>query len=45
VLLTMEKDPNRKSFLAGKLQLMAVVFLTAIFGVGLLLFFLRRKKQ
>lgn len=44
VLLTMEKDPKGKSFLAGKLQLIAVVFLLAIFGVGLL-FFLLRKKQ
>lgn len=44
VLLTLEKDPGKKSFFAGKLQLIAVVFLLAIFGVGLL-FFLLRKKQ
>jgi protein SCO1 len=44
VLLTLEKDPNEKSFFAGKLQLMAVVFLLAIFGVGLLIFILKRKK-
>lgn len=44
VLLTLEKDPNEKSFFAGKLQLMAVVFLLAIFGVGLLLFIIKRKK-
>lgn len=44
VLLTMEKDPNKKSFFAGKLQLIAVVFLLAIFGVGLLFFLLRQKK-
>lgn len=44
VMLTMEKDPNKKSFFAGKLQLIAVVFLLAIFGVGLLLFLLRQKK-
>ncbi len=43
VLLTMEKDPRSKSFFDGKLQLMAVVFLLAIFGVGLLLFFIRKK--
>jgi protein SCO1/2 len=43
VLLTLEKDPKEKSFLAGKLQLIAVVFLLAIFGVGLLLYFLRKK--
>lgn len=44
VLLTMEKDPARKSFFAGKLQLIAVVFLLAIFGVGLLLFVIRKKQ-
>ncbi|MBL0306544.1 MAG: SCO family protein [Chitinophagaceae bacterium] len=45
VLLTMEKDPNRKSFFAGKLQVMAVSFLLAIMGVFLLLFFLRKNKK
>ena len=45
VMLTMEKDPNKKSFFAGKLQLIAVVFLLAIFGVGLLLFLLRQKNK
>jgi protein SCO1 len=44
VLLTMEKDPKARSFFAGKLQLLAVAFLCAIFGVGLLLFILKRKK-
>lgn len=43
VLLTLEKDPKEKSFFAGKLQLIAVVFLAAIFGVGLLLFIIRKK--
>lgn len=43
VLLTMEKDPKSKSFFDGKLQIMAVAFLLAILGVGLLLFFLRKK--
>ena len=43
VLLTLEKDPREKSFFAGKLQLMAVVFLLAMMGVGLLLFFIRKK--
>jgi len=43
VLLTMEKDPKEKSFFAGKLQLIAVVVLVAIFGVGLLLYFLRKR--
>jgi len=45
IYLTMEKDPTRKSFLAGKLQLIAVVFLMAILGVGLLLFFIRKKEK
>lgn len=43
VLLTMEKDPKSKSFFDGKLLLIAVVFLTAILGVGLFLFFIRKK--
>lgn len=43
VLLTLEKDPKEKNFFAGKLQLIAVVFLSAIFGVGLLLFLIRKK--
>lgn len=42
VLLTLEKDPKGKSFFDGKLQLMAVVFLIAIFGVGLLFYFFRK---
>jgi len=44
VLLTMEKDPKSKSFFDGKLELMAIVFLLAILGVGLLLFFIRKKQ-
>lgn len=43
VLLTMEKDPKRKSFFDGKLLLIAVVLLLTIFGVGLLMFLLRKK--
>lgn len=43
VMLTLEKNPGRKSFFDGKLQTMAIVFLIAIFGVGLLLFILRKK--
>jgi protein SCO1 len=43
VLLTLEKDPKQRSFFAGKLQLMAVVFLLAMMGVGLLLYFIRKK--
>lgn len=44
IFLTMEKDPNRKSLFAGKLQLIAVVFLVAILAVAILLFFLRKKE-
>jgi protein SCO1/2 len=44
VLLTMEKGKKGKSFFAGKLELIAVVFLLAIFGVGLLVYFLRKNK-
>jgi len=43
VLLTLEKGPKEKSFFAGKLQLIAVVLLLAIFGVGLLFYLLRKK--
>jgi protein SCO1/2 len=44
VLLTLEKDPKEKSFLSGKLQLIAIVFLITIAAVGLLLFFIRKKE-
>jgi protein SCO1 len=43
VLLTLERGPKEKSFFDGKLQLIAVVFLLTIIGVGLLLYFLRKK--
>ncbi len=43
VMLTMEKDPHKKSFFDGKLQLIAVVLLLAMLGVGLLLYFIRKK--
>lgn len=43
VLLTLEKSPNEKSFLTGKLELIAIVFLLTIIGLGLLLFFIRKK--
>lgn len=45
ILLTMEKDPNGKSFLAGKFEIMAVAFLAAIIGVGLLIFIIKKRKQ
>jgi protein SCO1/2 len=43
IFLTMEKDPSRKFFLSGKLELIAVVFVVAIIGVALLLFIIRKK--
>lgn len=43
IMLTMEKDKTKKSFLAGKLQLLAVVFLMAIGAVGVFLFIFRKK--
>jgi len=43
VLLSLEKDKNRRSFLEGKLELIAVVFLLALVGLGVFLYFLRRK--
>ncbi|HSU28141.1 MAG TPA: SCO family protein [Chitinophagaceae bacterium] len=43
VLLTLEKGPNEKSFLAGKLQLIVVVFLVAIAAVTFLLYYFRKK--
>ncbi len=43
ILLTLEKDKKKKSFLAGKLQMLAVVFLMAIGSVGVFLFIFRKK--
>jgi protein SCO1/2 len=43
ILLTMEKGKHEKSFFADKLMLIAIVFLVTIFGVGLLLFIIRKK--
>jgi protein SCO1/2 len=45
ILLTLEKDPKEKGFLAGKLQLLAVVFLIAIAAVGIFLFMFRKKDK
>lgn len=44
VLLTMEKNPARRSFLAGKLQLIAIIVLIAIIGVGLFIFIFKKKR-
>jgi protein SCO1/2 len=45
VLLSLEKDPNRKKFFEGKLELIAIVFLLAIIGIGLLFFFLKKENR
>ncbi|HEX2532756.1 MAG TPA: SCO family protein [Chitinophagaceae bacterium] len=43
IFLSLEKDPNRKSIFAGKLELLAIVFLLTLIGLGLLFYFLKRK--
>jgi protein SCO1/2 len=45
VLLSLEKDPKRKSILAGKLELMAIVFIIAAVGVVLLFTYLKRQRK
>jgi protein SCO1 len=45
IFLTLEKDPGKKSFLSGKLELLAVVFSVAAIGVLLLVWFLKKEKQ
>ncbi len=44
VLLMLEKDKKKKSFFAGKLELLGVVFLLALVGLGIFLFVLRKTK-
>lgn len=44
LMLTMEKGKNRKSFFEGKLELIAIVFLATILGVGLLVYFFKKNK-
>ena len=45
VLLTMEKDPSKKGFLAGKLQVITVVVFLAIIAVGLFLFLFQKRNS
>lgn len=45
ILLSLEKDPKKKSPLAGKLELIAVVFAIAGVGLVLLIIYLRREKR
>jgi protein SCO1/2 len=45
VLLMLEKDKKRKSFFAGKLELLGVVFLLALVGLGIFLSVLRKTRN
>lgn len=45
IFLSKEKDPSKKEFLAGKLQIVAIAFLCAIIGVAILLFILRKNNN
>jgi protein SCO1/2 len=45
VLLSLEKDPKKKSPLAGELELIAVVFAVAAIGVILLVTLMKREKK
>ena len=45
IMLSMEKDPNNRSFLEGKLGLIAVLMLIAIITVGLFIFILQKQKN
>lgn len=45
VLLSLEKDPKHKSPLAGKLELIAIVFGVAIVAIILLVLFMKKEKR
>lgn len=45
VILSLERDPKRKSVLAGKFELMAVVVLIAVVAIGLLVFLLKKNSK
>lgn len=45
VLLSLEKDPKRKKFFEGKLELIAVLFVAAALGIVLLMYFLKKEKR
>jgi protein SCO1/2 len=44
ILLMLEKDKKKKSFFAGKLELLGVVFLLTLAGLGIFLFVLRKTR-
>ncbi|MBS1653741.1 MAG: SCO family protein [Bacteroidetes bacterium] len=43
IFLTLEKDKSKKSFLAGQLELIAVVFLLTLIALGIFLYLFKRK--
>jgi protein SCO1/2 len=45
ILLSLEKDSNRKKFYDGKLEMLAIVFLVTIIGIAALIFFLKKDKK
>ena len=45
ILLMLEKDKKKKSFFDGKLELLGVVFLLALVGLGIFLLALRKTKN
>ena len=45
IFLSLEKDKTKKSFFAGKLQLLAIVFLIAIMAVALFVYLLKKKNN
>jgi protein SCO1 len=45
VLLALEKDPNRKSFFAGKLELLGIVFLIATLAIIILISLLKKDRR
>ncbi len=44
VLLSLEKDPKRKGVFAGKLEMLAIIFIITIAGIFLLIYLLKRYK-
>ena len=45
VLLSLEKDPRKKFFLAGKLEIIAVVFVLVALGLVLMFAYLKKEKR
>ena len=45
IFLNLEKDPNRKKFFEGKLEIIAVSILVALLGAFLLIYFLRKPQS